>query len=124
MGVLILSFYDKKGERKVSEDERKRLRLLKACQSCSRAFEPDGVRKFTVQHTRTYNGFSLEAWCWQCNVGHAQSVPVELTTDESAFVTRCYERVNSTLPALDCDDEVGWPTRWRGYLITNLVRPT
>lgn len=113
LSVLIRGFYDKRGERFVSDAERQELRSRGRCQKCGTDFTQDGDRKFTVQHIRIDDGFSVEAWCYRCNMEHAQSAIVVLSESESEFVQKCFDRVHAEKPLLPCDDEVNWPTQWR-----------
>ena len=68
-----------------------------------------GERRFTVQHTTTNEGTTLEAWCWRCNTDHSLSVEIKLNDDQRAFVDEVDFRVRSKTPLFPCDDPVKWP---------------
>jgi hypothetical protein len=113
--VLIKGFYDKRG-RRVSDEERRELlaRSKGRCEKCRKKFKPDGDSRFTVQHSRAEGGgFTLEAWCFGCNMIHARSVPIELADEDVAFLLNFDFRVRSPEAVRPCDDENVWPIAYR-----------
>ena len=114
---LAWSFYDKRG-RAVSQETRDELlaRSKGRCEKCKCKFTPDGDRRFTVQHTATKDGFVLEAWCYRCNMDHAQSVKVVPSEEQLEFLGDFIVRVHAQEPLLQCDDPVNWPATYQKYL--------
>jgi hypothetical protein len=112
--LLIHSFYDKRGR---AVPEAKRARLLERsggkCEKCGSEFTPDGDQRFTVQHTALEDEWFLEAWCFRCNMEHAQSVPIEMTEEDYAFIGFLELRFRALKPVLICDDPVMWPKQWQ-----------
>lgn len=87
------------------------------CQNCGRAFEAEGDYRATIQHC---NGDSndeadLQAWCWRCNMDHAQSVPVISTPEQECLATTIIARWEAPQPLRVCDDEELWPKVWREF---------
>jgi hypothetical protein len=116
LSVLFDGFYDKRGERMVTESMRTNLlaRSNGRCEKCRRKFTGDGDGRFTVQHTAASEGFVLEAWCYRCNMEDAQSVVRELSAEDKAFLREFEFRTQISPPALVCDDhENWWPTIYK-----------
>lgn len=111
---LVRGFYDKRA-RKVEKDLRQALLLRSGgrCENCGNNFTEEGDRKFTVQHISTDHGFELQAWCYRCNMNHAQSVPVDCTEDDLAFFAAFDARVQADRPVLPCDDHENWPRLYK-----------
>jgi hypothetical protein len=112
---LLLGFYDKRA-REVAPEARAELlaRSGGKCEKCRKPFTPDGDGRFTVQHTGTPEGMKLEAWCWRCNIAHAQSCLIELNDEHRAFLAQFDFRVRAKTPLLICDDPTKWPLIFRG----------
>ena len=60
----------------------------------------EAKRRFTVQHSQTEDGVKLEAWCFRCNMNHAQSVPRILTAEERRFARLFDLRCRAEAPLL------------------------
>ena len=114
---LIFGFYDKRA-RKVPDDIRLQL-LAKSggiCARCARPFTPDGDARFTVQHSTSESGVTLEAWCYRCNMADSLSVLTVLTPDEREFAAWFDLRVRFPAPVVACDDPDNWPVVYPGLM--------
>jgi hypothetical protein len=78
------------------------------------------VRGFPVQRTvahdaalsecsPTETGLNLEAWCWRCNMDHAQSSPIDMIEERKAFAHQFDPRVHAGKPMWLCDDPIKLP---------------
>ncbi|MGH7052313.1 MAG: hypothetical protein ACREFK_16040 [Stellaceae bacterium] len=112
---LATGFYDKRA-RKVTSEIRQELlaRSNGRCEKCGCDFAPEGDARFTVQHTDADDGMVLEAWCYRCNMNHAQSVIIGgPINDDLEFFMWFNFRVRALQPALLCDDADNWPAIYR-----------
>lgn len=87
------------------------------CRNCGRAFEDEGDYRPTIQHC---NGNSndvadLQAWCWRCNMYHAQSVPGLLTPEQARAEDAIIARWEAPQPLQVCADETLWPQVCRQF---------
>jgi hypothetical protein len=111
---LVVGFYDKRS-RAVAGEIREELltRARGKCEKCGAPFTPDGVRRFTVQHTPMPGAMKLEAWCWQCNTDDSLSYSFIMSDEQIAFVDQFEARVRAEKPLFICDDPVAWPLIFR-----------
>jgi hypothetical protein len=108
--ILASGYYDEK-ERRASLKIRQELlaRSNGHCEKCGCAFRSEGDARFTVQHRQTNEGMILEAWCYRCNMDHADSMLKPATGEALSFLQSLMARIHAPKPLRQCDDPDHWP---------------
>jgi 5-methylcytosine-specific restriction endonuclease McrA len=116
--IVVNGGYDKRA-REITDELRKEImaRAGGKCEHCGKPFETEGDYRATIQHCKGASNRveDLRAWCYRCNMDHAQSVPITLTDEQVLTELGIIARWEAPEPLRICDDPEQWPKVWRQY---------